>query len=130
QNSSAALTSHLKLTGSSNGNDRLFATLDQSLDEKYAPYLTDIPKLILKAQASSGDPGLIDIGLDLRNSRGVETIVNKGSDANLTIKGLREPVILEAKGIGTDPSSGHEFVVEYQDVDPCGCPLDPHVLLM
>lgn len=119
--SSAALTEHLIIDGGCGCSDsELYATLDQPIDPRYAPNLLNIPFLNLTAKGVH--PG---IGLDLSNSFGVGLIANNGSTANLTVEGVRNPVLLIAKDI-----DHHEFIVEYIDVDPCGCGWDPQYLYM
>ncbi|MEB2400357.1 MAG: hypothetical protein OZ927_12525 [Alcaligenaceae bacterium] len=122
---SAALTDHLTIHGGSE-DDELYAKLDQSIASKYAPYLLNVPNLSLTASRAGTDPDPGDIGLDLRNSSGVVLVANNNSTADLTVKGIRNPVVLLASEI-----DHHGFSVEYIGVDPsaCGC-WDPQFLYM
>lgn len=113
--SSAALTDKLIIEGGCGCGepDELYATLDQPVSPTYAPWLFNVPNLYLTAKAGS-DPGTI--GLDLSNSSGTALIANIGSNANLTVTGVIEPVILAAGGI-----ADRDFIVEYIVVDPADC---------
>lgn len=125
--SSAALTDHLAIdAGCGCSESVLYATLDQPLNEKYAPFLLNIPLLNLTAQAGSADPGTI--GLDLINSAGIAAIINTQSTADLAI--INVPVVIDDEdptplflaAVDIDESAQHDFVVVYKEpMEPCGC---------
>lgn len=132
--SSAALTDHLTIDGGCGcGGSELYATLDQSLDSKYAPHLLNVPILHLTAEGSQNN-----IGLDLRNSTGVELIIDEGATANLTLTNVAPwtfdvdliPIWLAAVDI--DRSVGHELVVQYTEPtqESCGCGSQQELILV
>lgn len=131
--SSAALTDHLTIdAGCGCSGSALYATLDQPLEAKYAPHLLNIPILYLAAEDSQSD-----IGLDLRNSTGVDLILDVGSTANLTLINVPAsqfddeliPIWLGAVDIGREVN--HELTVQYAEpMEACGCGSQQELILV